>query len=652
MPNLRQQITSYLTKVAVIVMALLLGLFVFFQIRREQETIRRSAEELFYQIEQILRENRRELESVQEQYRESTLHRAETIAEILGDKPADKWGVEELSRIAAMVEVDEIHLFDKNGVIVAGTVPEYYGYSFDDGEQIGFFKPLLTDKSLRLAQEITPNTAVSMPMQYSALWNKSGSFIVQVGMYPANVLKVTEKNELSYIFSLLRANNGVDLYAADPRTGEIRGATGKDKIGKTLDEIGISLKIAESDHDGFRAVVDGVSSYCFFTELDRSLIGYVESHETAHHSIAANTGMMAAGLLLVACLMVLSVTYYMDKYVIQGVRRVNEALKQITRGDLETDVDIRSSLEFSELSDHINAMVKSLLSSTRKISFILNQTDLNIGVYEYSENMDRVRYTEHVPQILAFATPQNAQYGLGREAFRAIVDSLRSNPVEGEEGIYSLRAGDSTRYIRLEEISEGSETTGIVMDETEEVRRRQEIEKQRDLDPLTGILNRRGLDSALSELFRDPDKVRHSAIVMVDADGLKTINDSCGHFNGDLYIRGVVDALSHYGRTLEGKYLLSRNGGDEFVMFLYDYPDDDTLLRDIHAIRQYQDRETVAMSGGTAVRLHFSVGYSMRKDEETYYGELFRKADERMYENKRRRKAEAGQHEYYETLIR
>ena len=652
MPNLRQQITSYLTKVAVIVMALLLGLFVFFQIRREQETIRRDAEELFYQIEQILRENRRELESVQEQYRESTLHRAETIAEILGDKPADKWDVEELRRIAAMVEVDEIHLFDKNGVIVASTVPEYYGYSFDDGEQIGFFKPLLTDKSLRLAQDITPNTAVSMPMQYSALWNKSGSFIVQVGMYPANVLKVTEKNELSYIFSLLRANNGVDLYAADPRTGEIRGATGKDKIGKTLDEIGISLKIAESDHDGFRAVVDGVSSYCFFTELDRSLIGYVESHETAHHSIAANTGMMAAGLLLVACLMVLSVTYYMDKYVIQGVRRVNEALKQITRGDLETSVDIRSSLEFSELSDHINAMVKSLLSSTRKISFILNQTDLNIGVYEYSENMDRVRYTEHVPQILAFATPQNAQHGLGREAFRAIVDSLRSNPVEGEEGIYSLRTGDSTRYIRLEEISEGSETTGIVMDETEEVRRRQEIEKQRDLDPLTGILNRRGLDSALSELFRDPDKVRHSAIVMVDADGLKTINDSCGHFNGDLYIRGVVDALSHYGQTLQGEYLLSRNGGDEFVMFLYDYPDDDTLLRDIHAIRQYQDRETVAMSGGTAARLHFSVGYSMRKDEETYYGELFRKADERMYENKRRRKAEAGQHEYYETLIR
>ena len=107
MPNLRQQITSYLTKVAVIVMALLLGLFVFFQIRREHETVLRDAKALFFQIEQILKENRQELESVQEQYRESTLHRAETIAEILGNEPETMWDIDELSRIAAMVEVDD-----------------------------------------------------------------------------------------------------------------------------------------------------------------------------------------------------------------------------------------------------------------------------------------------------------------------------------------------------------------------------------------------------------------------------------------------------------------------------------------------------------------------------------------------------------------
>ena len=652
MPTLRKQIAGYLIKVAAAVLAVMLGLFVFLQIRGEQEILSRDAEQMFYQIGQILEENRAELESLRAQYSESTLHRAETIAEILGEKPEAIWDIEELSRIAAMVEVDEVHIFSRDGVIIAGTVPEYYGYSFDDGEQIGFFKPLLKDKSLRLVQDITPNTAISMPMQYSALWNKNNRFIVQVGMYPINVLKVTEKNELSYIFSLLRANNGVELYAADPETGEIRGATEKEKIGKTLDEIGINLKIAQSDHDGFYASINGVSSYCFFTELDHNLIGYVESHESAHRSILANSIMMAAGLLLVTCMMVLSVTRYLEKYVISDVTQTNDALKEITRGNLNTQVDIRSNLEFSELSDHINAMVQSLLASTRKISFVLDQTDLNIGVYEYSENMDRVRYTEHVPHILAFTSLHNAQHVLGREAFRAVISSLRRHPLEGEAGVYGLHVGDQTRYIRLEEISEGYETTGIVIDVTEDIQRRQEIEKQRDLDPLTGILNRRGLDNALKELFEKTDKVRHCAIIMADADGLKSINDSCGHYNGDLYIRGVVDVLTRYSETLSGQCLLSRNGGDEFVMFLYDYSDDDTLLDEIHTLRQYQDQETVILSGGEAVCLRFSFGYSLRKDKDTYYGELFRRADERMYENKRLRKAEAEARGNHETQNR
>lgn len=643
MPKLRKQITSYLIKIAAMVVILMLGMFVFLQIRGEQEILARDAEEMFYQIGQILDENKAELEALRTQYSESTLHRAETIAEILGDRPEAMWDIDELSRIAAMVEVDEIHIFSRDGVIVAGTVPEYYGYSFDDGEQIGFFKPLLRDKTLRLVQDITPNTAIGMPMQYSALWNKNGRFIVEVGMYPRNVLKVTEKNELSYIFSLLRANNGVELYAADSETGEIRGATEKEKIGKTLDEIGIRLKIAQADRDGFHATIDGKSSYCFFTELDHNLIGYVETHETAHRSIVINSIMMAVGLLAVICLMALSVTRYMEKYVISGVTQTNDALKEITRGDLNTQVDIRTNLEFSELSDHINAMVQSLLASTRKISFILDQTDLNIGVYEYSDNMERVRYTEHVPYILAFTSLHNAQHVLGREAFCAVISSLRRHPLEGEPGIYSLRVGEQTRYIRLEEISEGYETTGIVIDMTEDIQRRQEIEKQRDLDPLTGVLNRRGLDNALGELFAQPEKVRHCAIVMADADGLKGINDGYGHYNGDLYIRSIVEVLTRYGETLSGQYLLSRNGGDEFVMFLYDYTDDDTLLNEIHTLRQYQERETVTLSGCEAVRLRFSFGYSLRKDEEIYYGELFRKADERMYENKRHRKAEAEQ---------
>ena len=102
MPRLRKQITGYLIKVAAVVLAVMLGLFVFLQIRSEQERLSRDAEQMFYQIGQILDENRAELESLRAEYSETTLHRAETIAEILGDRYDAMWDIDELSRVAHM----------------------------------------------------------------------------------------------------------------------------------------------------------------------------------------------------------------------------------------------------------------------------------------------------------------------------------------------------------------------------------------------------------------------------------------------------------------------------------------------------------------------------------------------------------------------
>lgn len=98
------------------------------------------------------------------------------------------------------MEVDEIHIIDAAGEIVSGTHPQYYGYSFDSGEQMNYFKPMLKDKSLKMVQDIEPNTAEHKLMQYSAMWNSTGEFIVEAGIEPVNVSKVTEKNDCLIFF--------------------------------------------------------------------------------------------------------------------------------------------------------------------------------------------------------------------------------------------------------------------------------------------------------------------------------------------------------------------------------------------------------------------------------------------------------------------
>lgn len=83
--------------------------------------------------------------------------------------------------------------------------------------------------------------------------------------------------------------------------------------------------------------------------------------------------------------------------------------------------------------------------------------------------------------------------------------------------------------------------------------------------------------------------------------------------------------------------IAARQGGDEFILFLYQYDSEEELLNAIHALEGIQDWGTAQIDDRTFVRLSFSLGYSLTKTDMTY-SELIIEADKRMYENKRRRK--------------
>ena len=78
------------------------------------------------------------IESLKDDY----IVRAKAVSYIIDAKPQVEYDVEELQKIADLILVDEIHLFDKNGYIYSGTLPKYYGFSFDSGEQMEYFKPM------------------------------------------------------------------------------------------------------------------------------------------------------------------------------------------------------------------------------------------------------------------------------------------------------------------------------------------------------------------------------------------------------------------------------------------------------------------------------------------------------------------------------
>ncbi len=105
------------------------------------------------------------------------------------------------------------------------------------------------------------------------------------------------------------------------------------------------------------------------------------------------------------------------------------------------------------------------------------------------------------------------------------------------------------------------------------------------LDPLTRLCNRRGLDRALEELDDEERGLAGAALLIVDLDHFKSVNDTHGHLLGDKVLRAVAQILR---ANIKGRDVAARIGGEEFAVFL-----PETTLTGAAAVAQ-QIREAVA----------------------------------------------------------
>ncbi len=149
-------------------------------------------------------------------------------------------------------------------------------------------------------------------------------------------------------------------------------------------------------------------------------------------------------------------------------------------------------------------------------------------------------------------------------------------------------------------------------------------------DPLTGALNRKGLDEALE---REVSNVRRKntplCMALLDIDNFKNINDKLGHTAGDA-------ALAHLAKVtrdvMRPQDTLARYGGEEFVLLLPDTPQD----KGIEAMTRLQRELTkhFFLSGIDKVLITFSAGVAQMNSDETGM-EAIRRADQAMYLAKR-----------------
>jgi diguanylate cyclase (GGDEF)-like protein len=174
---------------------------------------------------------------------------------------------------------------------------------------------------------------------------------------------------------------------------------------------------------------------------------------------------------------------------------------------------------------------------------------------------------------------------------------------------------------------------GIVADVTERLRNEERLRYIADHDPLTGLANRRRFNDLLShhvEMCRRYGM--EGAVMMLDLDGLKRVNDEHGHAAGDELITSTADALRNRLRTSD---LGARIGGDEFAILLTRTTRKGALSTAESILKAIEPASAALREFGIE-RVHGSIGVVMIEDAPRADAEeLLTLADDAMYEAKR-----------------
>lgn len=271
--------------------------------------------------------------------------RAKAISYIVDAKPEVEYDVDELQKIAGLMSVDEIHFIDDTGTIYSGSLPKYFGYSFDSGEQMAFFKQMLNNKDLTLCQDVTPNTAEAKEMMYAITWNEAKTHMVQVGITPKRLLKELKRNQISNVVADMPVYKGMEIYVVDAKTKKILGATDASWVGNT----------AHFNHKGYRFVKrkhgDYIVAVCMLESMN------------AQTNIVAIL-IVGIYLTLASCLLVLMLSrvlkekYEKEKYIYTS--NTDELTKCYNRRAYDSDMEnLDLNTEWIYISLDLNGLKKA-----------------------------------------------------------------------------------------------------------------------------------------------------------------------------------------------------------------------------------------------------------------------------------------------------
>jgi diguanylate cyclase (GGDEF)-like protein len=391
-----------------------------------------------------------------------------------------------------------------------------------------------------------------------------------------------------------------------------------DWVMKTSEELGLhNFKDLITKKDtSFEAELDGVTrvfNVITSKESGFHLVSVVNKSEILHTANEITT--ILNTIYIITFIFIFIIVYQLSRTITKPILEISSVIHRMTHFDFNID-DHKNIKRYTTQNDEIGIVAKALVKMH----------------HNYYELMEQVHSINDAIKNIDIEKKNSFRLSLSKDnPFHSIISSMNILLDKIHQYFDQLKATNSEILTKNELLTSSEEELMAQLDE---------INQQKDYihylafhDPLTGLPNRRRFTEKLNS------KISHGqfgAVILLDLDDFKGINDTLGHMFGDRVLESIAQRIEE---AVDYKIFVSRFGGDEFLILIETDQDYKYIEDSIKKIKHIFDEKITIEEHH--IDVHFSMGISLFPKDSTDVDQLVVYADLAMYSVKN-----AGKNDY------
>ncbi|MGI5947110.1 MAG: EAL domain-containing protein [Lachnospiraceae bacterium] len=361
-----------------------------------------------------------------------------------------------------------------------------------------------------------------------------------------------------------------------------------------------------------------------------SLIGMVDTKELFLFTDKVRSTFMVAVLMTLAVGIVGS--YFFSYLISKPIRRL---IKEVGKAKMKEQVRFSQTRikEIDQFARTMEQLNQNIVDTSMKFTNLLQMASVKLAGFEYNEETCELFLSDNYFEIFLDRQTEASELSLDqfKRKMKEYEKYIVSSDYDKKGYLFQIPDEENFIYVNMRLLKKGSIHTGVVENVTDTVIEKRVIEYERDHDALTGLLNRGAFVRMINELFSlHKDQLKTAALLMLDLDNLKYLNDNYGHEVGDNYI---AKAGRVFVEQVPKQTVVSRISGDEFYLFFYGYENETEIEKRILELKREIDAATITVMD-QEFQITASGGVAWYPKDSTSFEKLQHFADYAMYKIK------------------